>query len=56
MDQVLRKQNIKKNTGKMEKVFGKVREIRQSGEVGTTSLGIGCNGAQALLFCALIFA
>ena len=40
IDQVisLKKQNIKKNTGKMEKNTGKVMEFCQSGNVGTMSL------------------
>ena len=37
MDQVfsLKKQNIKKNTGKMGKSSGKIREFCQFGKVGT---------------------
>ena len=40
MDQIfsLKKQNIKKNTGKMAQNTGKVREFCQSGKVGTLTL------------------
>ena len=40
----------------MKTKFGKVEEFCQSGKVGTTSLVMGCEGAQAQLFCVLTFA